>query len=256
MRRLLLFVIAGGMLAIPPSCTEDEFLEPVKVALEIKMAHNEPFDDRDDDDKSLSLDDTMEDELEFISGKLHLSAIEFGGERENNDSHYFSRSFSDRLVADLEEETLNQPVSFDIPQGSYKSIRLTLHTNKTDTCCGLVFRGMYEPEMDGSGQIGPPPFEEIPVELSFFNHEESIPLTLKTETGEQQIVFKDDQWDTLEITIDLAHMFKFINPGRLRQAEIHGTGKRKKIIISSQHNQKLYYSLVERVERSMKAVIK
>lgn len=248
------FIVAGVS-----SCTEDEFIEPATVDLKITMTHTEPFDHPGGGPLS-------EDELEFSAGKLHLSSLEFEGERENNDSHYFSRDFSEVLVADLSEGELSQTVSFDIPQGSYKHIRLKLHTFQTDSCAGLVFRGRWEQDNDDDddddddtskkrGLIPDDP-EELPIELNFFEKAETIPLTLKTQDNQQQILIEQDNWDTLEITIDLAHMFRTINPGTLRQAQVHGTGNQRRIIVSANHNTEIYYSLVDRVERSIKAVIK
>lgn len=245
------FILAGVS-----SCTEDEFFEPATVDLKITMTNTEPFDHRGDGPP-------LEDELEFSAGKLHLSSLEFKGERENNDSHYFSRDFSQVLVADLSEGELNQSVSFDIPQGSYKHIQLKLHTCQTDSCAGLVFRGRWEQddeddEDDISKKRGliPGDPEELPIELNFFEQAETIPLTLKTQDNQQQILIEQGNWDTLEITIDLAHMFRYINPAKLGQAQVHGIGNQRRIIISANHNTEIYYSLVERVERSIKAVIK
>lgn len=251
---VLILLLLPGL----PSCTEDEFFEPATLQLVIQMENPEFFDDDDDDD-----DDNgnggppFEDELEFETGELMLTSIEFDGERENNDNHYFSRDFSDILVADLEEGSLNQPVSFDIPQGSYNHIRLTLHTGPSDSLSGLRLRGRWEFEEDDDFPGNEPPLEgELPVEFRFFEQAETIPLIIKTQNGQQQIVFNRDNWDTLEISINLAHLFRYLTPGKLRQAQVHGSGNNKKIIISSGHNQELYYNLVERVERSMRAVVK
>jgi len=253
MRRYLLLVLTLPLLLGISSCTEDEFFEPATLQLAIKMENSEIFDEDNGNGGP-----PFEDELEFEAGELLLTSIEFDGERENNDDRYCSRDFSDILVADLSEGQLNQQVSFDIPQGSYNHIRLTLHTGESDSLPGLRFRGKWEFEEDDDFPPGnDPPFEgEVPVEIRFFEQTETIPLILKTQGGDQQIVFNRDNWETLEISVDLAHLFRFITPGKMRQAAVHGTGNNKKIIISSRHNQELYYNLVERVERSTRAVVK
>jgi len=263
MRRYLMLAFLVFILAGLSSCTEDEFIEPATVDLKIRMTNPEPFDDQQGGGPP------FEDELEFSSGKLQLSSIEFEGERENNDRHYFSRDFSELLVADLSEGELNQSVRFDIPQGSYKHIRLRLHTCQADTCAGLVFRGRWGRDDDDDDedddddddsskkqafQMNDP--EEMPIELNFYEKDETIPLTVKTKDNQQQILIEKDNYESLEITIDLAHMFRTINPGRLRQAQVHGSGNQRRIIVSAQHNTDLYFSLADRVERSITAVIK
>lgn len=253
MRRYLLLVLTLPLLLGLSSCMEDEFFEPATLQLAINMENSEIFADDNGNGKP-----PFEDELEFEAGELLLTSIEFDGERENNDNHYFSRDFSNILVANLEEGELNQQVTFDIPQGSYNHIRLTLHTGHSDSLSGLRFRGMWK--FEGGGDLpgkDPPPAEgELPVEIRFFEQTESIPLNLKTRGGNQQIVFNQDNWETLEISLNLTHLFRYFTPGKMRQAAVQGSGNNKKIIISSRHNQELYYNLAERVERSMRAVVK
>ena len=248
------------LLAGISSCTEDEFIEPATIDLKITMTNPEPFDDQ------LGGGPPFEDELEFSSGKLYLSSIEFNGERENNNNHYFSRDFSEPLVANLSEGTLNQSVRFDIPQGSYKHIRLQLHTCQTDTCPGMTFRGRYGRDDDDDDDddsdkkqgflINDP--EELPIELHFFDFEEAeiIPLILKTQDNQDQILIKEDNWDSIEITIDMSMLFRVITPGMLRKAEVTGSANNRRIVISKQNNKNLHGELKRRVDRSMKAVIK
>ncbi len=232
------------------SCTEDEFLEPTTVDLKIKMVNTKPFKDLPEQaNKQI---------IEFGGGNLQLSGIEFDGKRENNDNHYFFREFENTLVANLSNDSLNQTVSFDIPKGSYNVIQIKLHTNGIDSIPGLTFRGKWKkqrgrPGGNNQGQ------EEIPVELNFFkDYEESIELTLNTEAGvgKEQIVFDGDNWNTLEIRVNLASIFRNLNPGKFNGAQMIQQGNKQKIIISAHHNTDMYYSLVNRVERSIKAVIK
>lgn len=266
MRRFFLLALTGLMIAGLHACTEDEFIEPATINLKIKMTNaDNPFGQGRGGPP-------FEDELEFSQGKLHLSSIELDGEREDNDDYYFSRNFDNPLAANLTEGTLSQSVTFDIPQGSYEYIRLTLNTTGTDSCCGLVLRGVWEQDDDNgddddkvrNGKAGSSENngsetgndQEIPIELSLFETSEPLTQTIKTEKGEQQIVLKRENWESIEITIDMSVIFQYINPGRLRQAEVHGTGNNQKIIISRESNRDLHDSLAERVEKSMKAVIK
>jgi hypothetical protein len=236
-----------------PSCTEDEFLEPTNIDLQIKMVNTKPFDDISGQ--------ANRQFLEFTEGKFYIKSIEFDGERENNDSHNFTRVFDNTLSADLTNNSLNQTVSFDIPQGIYNHIEIKIKTHESDSLPGLQFRGKWKGKPGRPDQPGAPHGkDEIPVELNFFkNYGESIILTLNTEAGigNEKIVFDGDNWNTLEIRINMAQLFR-VNPGIFERAKIQGEGKNKKIIISSHHNNEddMYYSLVRRVEKSIKAVIK
>lgn len=234
------------------SCTEDEFLEPTSVDLKVKMVNSEPFDNLPAQANIPS--------LKFSKGTFYLTGIEFDGKRENNDNHYFHRKFDNVLVADLSDNSLNQQVTFDIPRGSYNPIKIRLHTNGPDSLSGLTFKGKWKRQKGKSDSPpGRPEKEVIPVEINFFkDYKEELELTLNTETGNEQIVFDGNNWNTLEIKINLAHMFKNFNPENLERATIQGQGGKQKIIISRSHNndEDMYYSLVNRVEKSITAVIK
>ena len=253
MKRLILIILIIGLAIGFPSCTEDEFLEPTTIDLQIKMVNTKPFDDLPEQ--------ANRQFLEFTEGKFYIKSIEFDGERENNDRHNFTRVFENTLSADLTNSSLNQNVSFDIPQGIYNHIEIKIKTHESDSLPGLQFRGKWREKTGRPGQPGAPHGEdEIPVELNFFkNYGESIDLTLNTEAGvgNEQIVFDGDNWNTMEVRINMAQLFR-VNPGIFGRAKIQGEGKNKKIIISRYHNNEedMYYSLVRRVEKSIKAVIK
>ena len=233
------------------SCTEDKFLEPTTVDLKITMVNPNPFKDLPEQANKQT--------IEFGGGNLQLSGIEFDGKRENNDNHYFFREFENTLVANLSNNSLNQTVSFDIPKGSYNVIQIKLHTNGIDSIPGLTFQGKWKRQRGRPNSV-PPGKDDIPVEFKFFEDHEELELTVNTETGigKEQIVFDGDNWNTLEIRINMAHLFKYFTPGVLERAKIQGQGDKQKIIISRYHNNEedMYYSLVNRVEKSIKAVIK
>lgn len=237
---LLIMVIVFGF----HSCTEDEFLEPTTVDLKIKMDNPEHFDDTPGQGVTPS--------MEFSEGSFHITGLEFDGKRENNDDYYFFREFED-LIANLSDDSLNQEVTFDIPRGSYNPIKITLHTNRPDSLPALQLRGKWKRQKNrgGPGNQGP---EEIPVEFNLFQEIEALrPFTVKNKTDDQQIVFDGDNWNTLEIRINLAESF---SQDILDGAKIQGQGNKQKIIISPDYNEGIHSNLEYRVERSIKAVIK
>lgn len=255
MRRI--FIIIGSLAAtafVFHSCSEDTFLEPTPIDLKIMMTDTKPF-------GQLPAPVNM-GALEFSEGTLQLDEIEFNGTKENDDNYYFSTQFDSVLVADLANNSMNQQVYFDIPQGSYNPIKFTLHIQDSGNIAGLKFRGKWT---RGRGEDDEEEDEddkyrddngETEVELNFFEHRESIELTLQTEEGNKKIVFNQGNWNRVEIRVNLAHLFRSINPGAFEKAEISEAGKKPKIIISANHNSEMYYSLAHRVERSIKAVVK
>jgi hypothetical protein len=253
-RILLLFGLVAVILVGIQSCTtEDELLEPTTVDLKIKMINPKPFKDLPPQANKKT--------IEFEGGTLRIASIKFNGDRENNDNYYFSKDFDQVVVADLANNSLNQQVTFDIPRGVYNPVKITLETSGTESIPGLKLRGKFKNKGNG-----PPDFvhggkKEIPVEFDFFNYNrEEIELTLNTEAGvgEEQIVFDGDNWNTLEIRINLAHLFRKFNPGLLERAEIQGQGENQRIVVSRSQNNKeeIYFNLVNRVDKSIKAVIK
>ena len=243
------------LIAVMHSCTtDDEFLEPTTIELQVKMINTVPFDWPEIPADNLPAP-AVRQSLVITKGTFQITELEFNGTRVNNDDYYFSRSFDSTLVADLSDNSFNQPVTFDIPRGSYNPITITLHTNKAGNLPGFKLQGKWKKHQGSPGYGNAPP-AETDVEINFFDHHESLDLTVKTDAGNKQIVFDGNNWNTLELKINLAHLFRNTNPDTFDTARVIRQNNKPKIIISAYQEDDIYFNLVNRIEKSIHATIK
>ncbi|SRR6056297_314381 len=217
------------------SCDRDELAEPVPVYLEINMASYQA-DAKQSPGKKFTVD----------KGKIRFSGLEFDGKKENSDDYYFSKSFSPLLVGDLGNNTLNRNVSFDIPQGTYNPINLSLFLSNSDTIPAFCLQGTYQSNQHG----------EVEVHFRFFRQEEMFLFKAENKAGNKKIVLQKGNNEKMQVDLRLQSLFSLFNPNQLESAEYIIEGGKTKIIISENHNQNIYYSLVNRIERTIHVVVK
>lgn len=241
--------------AVMHSCTTDDaFLEPTTIELQVKIINTVPFDRPEIPVDNLPAT-ALRQSLTINKGTLQITELEFNGSRVNQEDYYFSKSFDSTLVANLSDNSFNQPVTFDIPRGSYNPITITLHTSKVGNLPGFKLQGKWKKKQGSPGYGNAPP-SEIDVEINFFDHHESLDLTVKTDAGNRQIVFDGDNWNVLELRINLAYLFRNTNPDALENARVVWQNNKPKIIISAYQEDDIYYNLVNRIEQSIQATIK
>lgn len=220
------------------ACEFDELKEPANVSLKISMVGQEA----DDDNKK----NFNTSQLKIRGGNLVVTEIEMEGKRSDAEDYYFSHVFDEILIAELKHNRLNQKVDFNIPQGIYDRLKVTLHVNKTDTSDGLILRGKYSM----------PGFGEKNIEFCFFNQHEVLEMYAEPAAENKQISLKKGENKTLEIQLNVQQIFRYLNPQVLQNANVIDTEEGEKIIISEQHNTEIFYNLISRIEKSTRAVIK
>ena len=184
--------------------------------------------------------------IQINGGKLAIESIEFEGSRENAKDYSFKRIFENGLIGDLGKNEFNKNVSFDIPQGSYKPAKITLNLNSRDSANGLMLNGAYNS----------PVFEETQLKFAFFKNHEPIEIKIQNTKGNNKVLFKKGKNKALNIKINLNQLFAILNPKKLEEADITHEENTRKIIISREQNGELYYDLVNRIDKSIKAILK
>jgi hypothetical protein len=226
----------------------DDFLKPNTIDLNIKMINPAPFESPRGE--LFYLADRYS--LIFTEGSLRISGIDFNGTRENDNNYKFSIDFDNVLVANLSDNTMSQPVSFDIPEGSYKEIEITLQpSNQRNNSPAFNIQGNCQYFSKDPSR----PYE-TKVECNFFQiYNDPLNLIVETEDGNKQVVFKEGNWDTLEVIIDLEYLFQEVNPRVFLTDSLYNR-EQQNITISEENNFDIYLDLATRVKRSIKAIIK
>jgi len=237
MNRLLVILILLFPIISFNGCEEDELDKPTNVRLKVSMEELELS-----EEKTLKAGKPMQ----IDNGRMVIESIEFDGTRENAKDYYFSESFENGLIGDLGQNKLNLDVTFDIPQGVYHPAEITLNLQPVDTPHSFTLRGTYNM----------PPIEETQLEFAFFENRESITLKVQNTNGNKKVLFKKGETKTLNIEVNLNQLFARFNPGSLNNANVTQEGNTRKIIVAPDQNEALYDKLVDRIDKSMRAVLK
>jgi len=232
MRKRFYRVLSGYLLFLAPltflSCEKDELTKPVRVNFEFKLDRVPP----------------AQADVSFTAGSFDLQSITFTGDRDTGEDVTFMSDFETVVLADLATGFSDPSVSFDIPQGTYKSIRLLIDPD--DVAPDIIINGRYTP----SGLAVP-----LPVEL----HMEiggALNLTAKTPEGNTEIVLRKDTPATVEVFLNPSAWFANATTDLLTTAEVQLVGTVPSVVISKNMNAAIYAKLAALVEGSAEAVIK
>lgn len=224
----LLFCIFFALALI--SCEENELKLPAHVDLEFDI-------------NILSLDeDSKSGQFTIDQGSIVLSSLEFDGERDQGEDYYFSRSFEKAIEAELHTGSVNEAVSFDVPQGIYNKIDLIVKLG-TEEKPSLYLRGTFNKG----------PLEDLNVVFEYSPGEE-INIRAENSKGKRQIVLKKDVPSTATLLLDAPFMFQLLNFGTLRNAEIFIYEGEETILINKEKNTEIFNLLVTRLDKSLKVI--
>jgi len=218
-------------IAVITSCEKDELKLPAEVKLGFDM-------------NSFNLEDNVKAGQQFTvdEGYLILSGIEFDGKREQGEDYFFTSLFDEPLQAEMHSGVANQDVSFDIPQGIYSMIELSL-TLGDEEGPALWLRGRF--------QKGP--LEDVAV-LFEYSFREEIRVQAKNKEGNRQVILRKDTPATATILMDAPFMFQLFNMGLLKNAEYFSIEGEETIIINNERNTVIFNLLAPRLDKSLQVI--
>lgn len=228
LRSVLTSFLALLLVSTLSSCEKDELTKPVEVNFAFKLDRIAP----------------AQADVFFTAGSIELQSITFTGDRDTGEDVTFMSDFETVVSANLATGSSDPAVKFDIPQGTYKSIRLLIDPD--DIAPDIVINGQYTP----AGIALPLPVE---MHLEFGG---ALNLTAKTAEGNTQIVLKRDAPATIEVFLNPSAWFNAGTTDLLASADVQLVGNVPSIIISKNMNANIYANLAALVERSAEAIIK
>jgi len=217
--------VAAGLLF---SCEKDELTQPVQVYFRMKL------------DKMGAEDQPVS----FHEGMIDIESIEFTGDRETGEDITFTSDFQPIVRADLTTGNTDPVVIFDVPQGTYKKITLSLNPVKIEP--DISVRGKFIPPL-----LGP----AIPIQLDV-NIPGQLNLLVKTASGDSQIVLTKGKDATIEVFLNPSSWFKEISATALLAADLQNIGGIPSIVISKNSNPNMYFKLTSAIEASAEAILK
>ena len=201
------------------SCNKSEWKKPTEVAFLVDV------------NKDASLDG----KLFFTEGQIVLRNITFDGKRIQADDVYFEADFDKGLKVALSSTTANSDLVFDIPQGTYSSVRIDFEAEQSDNEL-IVIKGFYT----NSNDVERPVILEIE-EIEFYDK------IAKTAQGDVEIDLVAGNPKKGTILLDPVFWFGTFSLNQLDNAETTLVNGVETILINEEKNESLHNIIEDRI---------
>ena len=178
---------------------------------------------------------TMNGNLFFTDGQIVIRSLTFDGKRIKGDDVYFEQEFEEGLVIPFSSDIVNNQMKFDVPQGSYTSIRNDFEAEKTDFE-KIIINGSYKNSND---EVLP-----ITVEVERIEFYDKI---AKNAQGTTNIDLVEGTSSKVVIQLNPVFWFSNISINQLNNANISNINGVATILINSEINEDLYDVLEDKV---------
>ena len=180
-----------------------------------------------------------------MRGEINLVDFNITGDRIEGDDIAFNRSFSERIIIDVNGSGEVKELDFDLPQGEYSSILLNFNIDEDGADPALRLTGTYKPT---SGPVHALIFE-------YFGSQ-TFNVTGEDDLADPTIVMDKDFDKKVTIEFDPVYWFESLTANQLDNADVNIVTGQDEIILSSTSNVALYEIVLNRMEDSNKAIFK
>lgn len=175
----------------------------------------------------------------LTQGQIILENISFDGRRgEGRKDVFFTSDFSQPYHIQLGETPHIPGIAFDIPQGVYPMVEVTLHLGNGELPA-IVMEGMFQ---RGVSQ---------PVAVRYeYNHREQVRIRANAGQANQQIVFSKEEPLRATIVLHTESLLRLINLGLIMQAQTVMINGEEVLLINEQTNPSIYNSMSARLQQA------
>jgi hypothetical protein len=181
--------------------------------------------------------------LNFTDGQIILRSLTFDGIRIKGDDVYFEKEFEGGLNTSLSNTNTNSQLIFQIPQGSYTSIRIDFESEQSGSE-KISINGSYK---KSNGDIYP-----ITVEVERIEFYDKI---VKNAQGDTNIDLIAGNSKTAIIQLNPTFWFSNISSNQLDNANLTTIGGVTKILINPETNEDLYDSIEDKINSNIEITI-
>jgi len=179
--------------------------------------------------------------IQFTDGSITITEYKFNGEREQGDDMFFTKPLSNGINIPFSNNLVNE-LEFDIPQGTYDKVIISLRTYSTNT---ITLNGTYT---DINGDKYPLKFE--------MSSEEYFSTIALSSSVSNTIVFDKDIPMTAYISFDPVYWFQTISVNMLEDIIVHEEESDKEdetgiILINKNSNSSLYDIIINRIGQEL-----
>jgi hypothetical protein len=229
------FFIIIAIALVLVSC-KDELTLPAKVHFDFGMVIFQNEDPAKGQQKTSS-----PNRYSIESGELTIEAIEFDGRRNQGKDVYFMSNFSEKIVSQLDTQSANIKVEFDIPQGEYNRVDITLHLGEGNNT-PLRLEGQFT-----YGQSN-----TIPIHFEYA-YTDKITIRAKPKNGTNIILSKDNV-SNAKVIVDTEFLFRFLNPGVIANAARVNQDGQETILINHLNNVEIFNQVANRFNNAITVI--
>jgi len=183
------------------------------------------------------------EKLYFTSGKMIIREIDFSGDRKKGGGVNFSNNLTNGAVVNFNNGNALPPINYDIPQGTYNKIDLTIKLFDEDPAPSISLKGNYVNEDS----------DTIPL-IYEFHSGVNFNVTGKTSSGRSEIVLIEGKPATCQITFDPNYWFDTVTETLLDSADVSTVNGKSTIVINETDNATIYNLISGRIADATKAV--
>lgn len=188
---------------------------------------------------------TKDDTLTFLSGNMIINEIDFSGDRKQGGNVSFSDIMKSATVLNLGNGTSLPSIHYDIPQGIYESINLTVTAVDENSVPGISFNASFNEEQQ----------QPIPV-LFTFESDQIFNIKATDKSGSSEIVLIKGTPATCEITFNVNYWFGNLTDEDFEDATKDTLNGVPTIVVNKTKNQNIYNLVGGRINQSTTAIFK
>ncbi len=229
MSKKSLFLTIFSIMLILQACVKDELTMPAKVFLDFELI---PY----QEGNSLKSGPPFETPVAGMiidQGNITIESIIFDGKRDEGKDVYFVSNFASPVLVNLENGHVDSDLSFDIPQGVYNRIELSLTLGGNNEIPLLLKGRMKKGPLDN----------KMPLRFEYIFNEQ-IKIVAEPAGKANKIVLRRDNPANAKIVVDAGVLFQFIGFPELNDVNTSEFNDEEMVIISAESNIDLFRSMV------------
>lgn len=232
-------LVCACLVLLLAACAKDESTRPAAVNLQMELS-------RENVDVGARI--SAKNTITIERAQYRISEMAFEGYRESGKDYFFNRGFEDAMLVEVNAGASSGILSFDMPQGVYERIGISLQLNRSDgksntaaynEQAAIIMKGYYLNNKE----------EEIPL-IFVYDFDETLSQTAKHAGGSGNIAVGQEQNNVASISIDLSYWLQLINGRMLQGAKLTPVDGEPTIIISEDQNENIFNLLNSRIKNA------
>ena len=188
---------------------------------------------------SIHLDD--DDVLYFYEGSMIIGEMDFFGSREQGVPVNFSNQLKTVPTANLADGTTTSSIRYDIPQGIYENINLSIKAVNKDTVSSIILNGVFYDRGDDNKNT------HVIFEL---DAEQIFNTKAIDKSGKNKIVLTEGTPAKCNITLNVNYWFATLTEKMFEKSDTYFVNGEETIIVSKEKNQDIYNLISQRIMQS------